>query len=258
MTHTPEDATNRSRDSAAGAPAGASQPSASSRSARVTAAEVSDYLRRHPDFLTRHPELLDSQRVPSRRSGDGVVDLQQFMVEKLRREVQRLRSDQDDLLANSRDNLATQGRVHRAALALLEARSLANLIEIATTDLAVILDVDVVTLCLERGPGVTEPSRVEGVQLLDRGTIDALIGRGHEAVLRDDAPGDPRIFGGAAGLVRSDALLRLEFADGMPLGLLAFGTRHPGYFDSGQGTELLSFLARVLEHGVRSWLSPSR
>jgi hypothetical protein len=251
MTHTPEDAADRSRENAAAG-------SAPTRSARVTAAEVGDYLRRHPDFLTRHPELLDSQRLPGRRSGDGVVDLQQFMVEKLRRELQRLRSDQDDLLANSRDNLATQTRVHRAALALLEAKSLANLIEIVTTDLAVILDVDVVTLCLERNAGTTEPSRVEGVQLLDRGAVDALIGRGRDVMLRDDAPGDPRVFGGAAGLVRSDALLRLEFAKGMPLGLIAFGTRHPGYFDSGQGTELLSFLARILEHCVRSWLISTR
>ena len=35
---------------------------------------------------------------------------------------------------------------------------------------------------------------------------------------------------------------------------IAFGTRHPGYFNPGQGTELLSFLARILEHCVRTWL----
>ena len=32
------------------------------------------------------------------------------------------------------------------------------------------------------------------------------------------------------------------------------GTRHPGYFNAGQGTELLTFLARVLEHCLRQWL----
>lgn len=247
MTQTPEDAAGLSRNSAGGA-----------RSARVTAAEVMEYLQRHPEFLTQHPDLLDSLKLPDRHGGEGVVDLQQFMVERLRREVQRLRGDQDDLLSNSRDNLATQTRVHRAALALLEARSLANLVEIVTTDLAVILDVDVVTLCLERSEGFTEPSRMEGVQLLDRGAVDGLIGREHEVLLRDEVTGDPLLFGGGAGLVRSDALIRLRFGDGMPQGLMAFGTRHPGYFDSGQGTELLSFLARILEHCVRSWLSSTR
>jgi uncharacterized protein YigA (DUF484 family) len=254
MTQPPEDAAGRSRE-ATGAGGAAS---GTSRAGRVTAAEVMDYLQRHPDFLTQHPDLLDGLKLPNRRSGDGVVDLQQFMVEKLRRELQRLRGDQDDLLSNSRDNLATQTRVHRAALALLDAKGLTNLIEIVTTDLAVILDVDVVTLCLERSEGLTEPSRMDGVQLLDRGTVDQLVGREHEVLLRDEVTGDPVLFGGGAGLVRSDALLRLRFGEEMPQGLIAFGTRHPGYFDSGQGTELLGFLARILEHCVRSWLSSTR
>ena len=47
------------------------------------------------------------------------------------------------------------------------------------------------------------------------------------------------MFGGGAGLVRSDALIRLKISAAAPPGLLAFGTRHPGYFNPGQGTELL-------------------
>jgi uncharacterized protein YigA (DUF484 family) len=194
--------------------------------ARITAAQVVDYLRRHPDFLLRHPELLDGQMAPARRQGNGVVDLQQFMVERLRRDVAKLRADQDDLLANSRDNLSTQDRIHKAVLALLAARSFEHLIETVTTDLA----------------------------LLAPGAVERVLGRGREVLLRDDVEGDPMLFGGAAGLVRSDALLRLSVSRGTPLGLIAFGTRHPGYFNPGQGTELLGFLARVLEHTIREWL----
>ncbi|MFO1059082.1 MAG: DUF484 family protein [Dongiaceae bacterium] len=220
---------------------------------RVTAAQVVDYLQRHPDFLLRHGELLDAQQAPARRQGPGVLDLQQVMVERLRRDVARLRTEQDDLLANSRDNLSTQERVHRAALALLAARSFENLIETVMTDLAVVLDVDVVSLCVEATEGRKRRS-VEGVQLLPAGLVGELLGNGRDTLLRDDVEGDPRIFGAAAGLVRSDALLRITASPAAPVGLLAFGTRHPGYFNPGQGTELLSFLARVLEHAIRTWL----
>jgi hypothetical protein len=89
--------------------------------ARVTAAQVAEYLRRHPDFLLRHPDLLDGQAAPARKKGEGIIDLQQFMVEKLRRDVARLRADQDDILANTRDNLSTQERIHKAVLSLLAA-----------------------------------------------------------------------------------------------------------------------------------------
>lgn len=221
---------------------------------RITAQQVIEYLRRHPDFLLRHAALLDTQVAPARHEGDRVLDLQHFMVERLRRDIARLRADQDDLLANSRDNLSTQERVHRAVLALLAAESFEHLIEAITTDLAVWLDVDVATLCVEAADDTIPRVRIEGVQVLAPGTIDALLAPGREIVLRDDVHGEADVFGEAAALVRSDALIRLGFGDEKPIGMLAFGTRHPGYFNPGQGTELLSFLARILEHCVRAWL----
>jgi uncharacterized protein YigA (DUF484 family) len=220
---------------------------------RVTAAQVVDYLKRHPAFLSRHPELLDAQAPPARSQGEGVVDLQQFMVERLRRDLTRLRGLQDELVANSRDNLSTQDRIHRAILALLDAESFEQLIEIVTTDLAVLLDVDVAALCVEAASG-SAPRSVEGVQVLPSGCVDKLLGPGQEVLLRDDSDGDETVFGPVAGLVRSDALIRLTVGRTAPPALLVFGTRHPGYFNAGQGTELLSFLARVLEHCLRQWL----
>ena len=224
---------------------------------RVTAAQVADYLRQHPEFLVRHPDLLDIQVVPSRRRGEGIVDLQQFMVERLRRDVARLKADQDDLLANSRDNLSTQDRIHQAVLALLGADTFAHFIAIVTTDLSVLLDVDAVSLCIEAADGNAAKLRVDGVQVLTPGTVDRVLGADRAALLRDDTTGDAEIFDAGAGLVRSDALIRLNFGERVPPGLIAFGTRHPGYFDPGQGTELLHFLARVIEHCIRAWLQPA-
>ena len=45
---------------------------------------VAEYLRRHPDFLVRYPKILDGLTPPAQYSGDGVVDMQQFMLERLR------------------------------------------------------------------------------------------------------------------------------------------------------------------------------
>ena len=112
----------KGEDAAGKATSGGERPAA--RRSRVTAAEVVDYLRQHPDFLQRHPEALDGQRFQEKSATEGVVDLQKFMLERLRRDVARLRTEQDDLLANSRDNLSTQARVHEAVLALLGAKGL--------------------------------------------------------------------------------------------------------------------------------------
>jgi len=73
-------------------------------------------------------------------------------------------------------------------------------------------------------------------------------------VLAADTPGDPELFGPGAGLVRSQALIRLQISSETPEGLLAFGSREPDMFHQGQGTELVCFLARVVERCIRSWL----
>ena len=235
-------------------PRGTSDRPESKRVSEPSAAQVAAYLRRHPDFIFRHPEVLESAKAPFKTRGDGVVDLQHFMVERLRGEIQRLRSEQDDLIAVSRDNVSTQGRVHKAVLALLGAPSFEHLIEVVTTDFAVLLDVDVVSLCIEGSEEPLPRIGMGGVHLLETGTVTRLLGAKREVLLRADAEPEPSIFGGAASLVRSDALVRLSVGSTSPAGLIAFGTRHPGFFNGGQGTELLSFLARVLEHCIRGWL----
>lgn len=222
--------------------------------AGVTAAQVAAYLKRNPDFLSRHPELLDAQVSPKRHKGDGVVDLQQFMMDRLKNDVAKLRADQDEIIANSRDNLGTQERIHKAVLAMLEAETFEEFIDIITGDLVLLLEVDVVCLCIERTEGYNRRPKLDGLELLEQGAVDRIMGKGKQVLLRDEAVGDPEVFGGAAELVRSDALLRLKPSKAAPNALLAFGTRHPGYFHPGQGTELLSFLGRVIEFGIRSWL----
>ncbi len=195
--------------------------------------DVIAYLRRHPDFLDRHPEALRLLGAPTREIGEDVVDFQHFQIERLRRDLARVNLEHRTLIAASRGNLASQSRVHKAVIAILGAASFEQLLQTVTTDLAVLLDVDIVTVGVESS------------------AVPA-------ALLRVDDAGEPVLFGAAAGLVRSQALLRLTFGRGAPAGLLCIGTRQPGRFHPGLGTEGLSFLARALGITIAQWLNPPR
>jgi uncharacterized protein len=220
--------------------------------------DVLAYLRQHPDFLDEHPEALRLLRPPGREIGDGVVDFQRFLFERQRQELARLNAEYRHLIAVSRGNLASQNRVHKAALTILAAPSFGQLLQIVTTDLAVVLDVDVVTLAVENLAGVTPRFAVSGIHLLKSGTVEELLGEERTVVYGAEVTGDPALFGGAAGLVRSQALLRLRFGREAPTGLLCIGTRKPGRFHPGLGTELLGFLARVVGIAIGLWLNPVR
>ncbi len=221
---------------------------------RLSAAEVADYLKRHPDFLVEHADLIALLTPPSHRQGDNVVDMQRFMLDRLRADLQRVTGQQRDLISTSRSNLSSQQRIHGGVLALIAATSFEQLIQTVTTDLAVLLDVDVVTLCIELGDRMARPP-MAGIQLLLPGDVDDILGAERDVRLEDEVLGDPMIFGGGAGLVTSEALLRLSVANA-PAGMLALGSRRPGKFKPGQGTELLSFLAHALEITISQWLAP--
>ncbi|HTV44682.1 MAG TPA: DUF484 family protein [Stellaceae bacterium] len=233
-------------------PLGSGEPQPN-RASATRAADVIGYLREHPDFLDRHPDALHLLRAPN-RNGDGVLDFQHFMLERLRSDLQRVQDEHKKLIALSRGNLATQCRVHKAALTMLKAASFEHLLQIVTTDLAVLIDVDVITLGIESSVARTTRLPLPGIHLLRAGVVNQLLGPDRDVMLCTDVIGDPTLFGAAAGLVRSQALVRLSFGRGGPVGLMCIGTRKPGTFDPGLGTELLNFLARAVEITIGQWL----
>ena len=148
----------------------------------------------------------------------------------------------------------------RRSLALLGAESFEHLIEIVTTDLAVLLDVDVVDPLRRGVDRQTRRARVEGVQLLRAGTVDAAARARATRCCCATIPRATRdLFGGGAGLVRSDALIRLH--DRRQRAARPARLRHAPsrlFQSPARAPSCCSFLARILEHCIRAWLDLPR
>ena len=224
------------------------------RSTGPSADEVESYLRDHPDFLIDHPDLANLLVPPDAKRGNGVVDLQRYMLERVRGDLSKMQVQQNEILATSRSNLTTQNRVHASILAMLGATTLEHLIEIITTDIAVHLEVDAVALGFEALDRLPAGGNRSSLRILPRGAIDRFIGGNKDIALIPDADAEIQIFGSASTLVRSQALLRLQLRRDAPVGILGFGSRTPNKFHPGQGTELLTFLGKVVELTFRGWL----
>ena len=223
--------------------------------------QVAQFLRRNPDFFERYPDLLTALSPPARsfnrtRRGAEVIDFQQAMLARMREDLGEHQRRQKDLVTASRTTLHTQARVHDTALKLLSCRTLEHLIEVLTTDLTVILELDTAALCVESG----DVPRVAGtgIRVVPTGLVDDLLPNPARALARPNGNADRRIYGSGAGLVRSEVLLRIHVRRGAPPALLALGAREPTRFRAGQSTEPYGFLARVVEHCIRSWIDAPR
>lgn len=217
-------------------------------------ASVRRFLGARPDFFLDHPDLFATLALPGRDRGASVVDFQAYALGVLRQRITEMDGAHDELMHAVRSNLTSQARVHEAALAVMDADGLDTLIHVVTASWPQILDVDAVTLSLEIGrQGVR--AGVTGVQFLEAGVINAVLGKGDAVLLRGGIKAEPRIFGPAAPLVKAEALVRLHLPDGLPQGLIAFGSRDAAAFAPGQGTELLRFLAAVVERSLKRWMT---
>jgi uncharacterized protein YigA (DUF484 family) len=207
----------------------------------ITADDVVAYLKAHPTFFEGHPELVETMSMVPRVQGPGVIDMQQAILKRLRNEIEKL-------------NQIVQSRIQAAVISIIQATTFEKMIHVVTHELPELLDVDFITLAIEANADAPKRVPVRGVYVLAPGAIDAAIGPDKQARLRSEIVGEEAFFGDVSRFVKSDVLMRLRVSSGSPDGVMCFGARDPMAFGPEQATELLFFLAKVLENTIRAWL----
>ena len=216
--------------------------------------DVINWLRQHPDFLTRNPDLCDFLLPPEERKGKGVADFQHYMIKRLREDRDGVIEEAREIVETSRANMNNQSRLFRTVLLLLDARSFDEFIKTITMDMPSLLDVDIITLLVESDDDVIPHVNLSGVRAIPAGTADKIMGD-NRVMLSANITGEDLFYGGGAGLVKSQVLLKIKIAPNLPSAMVAFGSRDPNQFQPGQGTELIAFLGHVIERYMRIWLN---
>lgn len=233
-------------------------------SADITEEQVRDYLKSHPEFLKDNIEMVASLSAPERDLGNGIIDFQHYMLTNLQKDSKALKSKYDVLIEFCRDNMSVQAQVHQAALKLIRARSLEQLLEVMTIDMVGLFDVDVIRLAMESPLAQDFDAQYNeqdysGIVAIPPGMTDMALGQKKKALLVPDCAkarpvGFDEIFADCTGLIQSCALLRLDLEKIQKDVILAFGVRHKNRFHSGQGIELLNFLAQIVAYRLDGYL----
>jgi len=215
--------------------------------------DVIDYLKSNPKFLQKNPDAVDYLLPPKdTANGRRVVDFQHYMVEKLKADKRMVLDTTRDIIEVSRENMNNLARIHEAVLKILEAETFDQFIQILSVDVPVALDCDAVSLIVENDGRLPE-TQMRSCRYVPQGACVKWM-EGNDARIQSNIQGRTDIFGEAAGLVKSQALLKINQTIDIPPAILAFGSRDPELFMDGMGTDLIRFLCDVTERTLKMWM----
>ncbi|MFD1510817.1 DUF484 family protein [Lacimonas salitolerans] len=223
-----------------------------------------DRIMSQPDVILEDTDLMRALVAANERAmGGNVVDLRGIAMDRLEARLGRLEDTHRSVIAAAYENLAGTNQVHRAILRMLDPVDFETFLRDLGGEVAETLRVDVMKLVLESLQSDTDPAvhRLGDVLCVaEPGFIDDYLtgGRGsppRQVTLRQMEEGSETIYGEAAGWIRSEACLRLDFGRGRLPGMLVMGVEDPHQFSPAQGTDLLTFFAGVFERAMRRWLS---
>ena len=227
--------------------------------------DLRDRILAAPETILEDRDLMQALVAANDRAmGDNVIDLRGLAMQRLEGRLDRLENTHRAVIAAAYENLAGTNQVHRAVLQVLDAPDAEGLLAALAGDVARTLHVHSLRLLLEAAAAgqhdaiapaafpddrliLVPPGTVDGMIAGTRGTPDRVV------TLRRTLAASAVIHGPEAPLIRSEALLRLDLGSGHPPGLLVLGSEDPNMFKPGQGTDLLTFLAAVIERVIRRW-----
>lgn len=206
---------------------------------------VSRYLEDHPDYFERRPQLL-TRLTLNHETGGRTVSLIERQVQVLRDQDEAAQRQLRELVSIARENDVLGQRLHRFALALIEAPGPDEALEAAIELLRSEFHLESVTVRLATEPPLAG-TRAEYVEA-DNARLTALsnqfsAGKPICGGKFDDSL-NAFLFGEGYREMRSSALIPL--GERPARGVLALGSHDPHRFHPGMGTVYLTRLGELL------------
>lgn len=210
---------------------------------------VRRFLADNPDFIRQDDGLL--AELGLKVAAGNVVDFGPAALARVHAAHQREAEMRQLLEETARANFSAQAQTHGAVVDLLDSRSHADLARrvdhLARSRFGLAAGV----VALE-----TDGHSPAGWRLLVEGQVDLILGGAQRQARMGFAPTALGLFGETGGDIRSMAMVRMAIWEPSRTGLLAFGSHDPEGFTPDMGSELVAFLARVVERTAERWPLP--
>jgi uncharacterized protein YigA (DUF484 family) len=214
---------------------------------RIEPGAVRRFLSDNPEFLTGDDGLLDELGLKV-AAGGNVVEFAPAAMARIHAAHQHEATQRQQVEETARANFSAQAQTHGAVVDLLDARNHSDLArrvdELAQQRFGLAAGV----IALE-----TEGHPPAGWRMLVESQVDMILGGSQQLARMGFAPTALGLFGDRSDEIKSMAMVRMAIWEPSRQGLLAFGSADPEGFTEDMGTELVAFLARVVERTAERW-----
>jgi hypothetical protein len=212
-------------------------------------------LRTHTDFFITHPDVLRDIEIT--HSSGSAVSLLERQVAALREDKDRLKDRFEELVALAKSNEDLIKRIHRLALALMEAVGPEAIFATLADTLAREFSADSVRTLIFANPSFVESSDVPefvGADCAAREEFAELVDNGSPRCGQLTDGQNRSLFDG--GAQRGSAAL-LPLSGKSWDGLLVVASDDEARFDENMGTEFLAYLGDIVSLIVDPWVARS-
>lgn len=211
--------------------------------AKLTATQVEQYLREHPEFFNEHLHLLEHMRIP--HPSGSAVSLISKQLELFRSRHQELESQLTELIEIARENDTSYVRIHKLTLALLDAKTIAEAVVNLETVLREYFLTDFVALRI-----IKPIPDVAVANLHIEADSEDLKPFSKELASNQPTCGKPTLnqakilFGDSSLEVQSYAIIPMLYTE--MEGFLAIGSREDGRFHYSMGSLFLTQISEIV------------
>lgn len=221
----------------------------------ISAADVVDYLSKHPELFRDHPDLLARIEVP--HVGSGVaVSLVERQVLVLREQNQRLRKQLHELIEIARQNEELARRMHKLALTLMDAAEPKEIFTVLYDNLKKNFHADRVAVRLFAEPAFIDTfagPEFAGAEAAEKSLFKTMIETLEPLCGRMKHQQQVFLFGDEGNEIASSVMVPLH-GPGWS-GIISIGSFNPQRFQPGMGVELLANLGEVLSFILKPWIA---
>ncbi len=221
---------------------------------KIKLEDVKDFLQKNPKIFREKPELFELISPPS-RSKDNLIDIQQYMIESLQKNISILKDSNSELIFLGKENQKSQEKINKVVIEILKTKSFTDLVNFILYKFEKLLELDYVNLIFEETENKKEYHFDKKITFMNIKRLKPLLLENNKIFLSKTSKKNDFFFIDTPEKILSSAIIQLNLFNDSPAVFLVLGSKNLEQFDERQGTELLDFLRESLNLYFKLWLN---